>query len=153
AHVGYHLVGDGRRGLEADIGYRPRGANRFRRLVLAAPAAFYFGSVGTVTALLLALGVMYARAHGASMTAAFWIALLLLISASEVALAFVQRLVALFIPPRRLMRLDFRGGLPPHTRTMVIVPVMLTSLLEVEELLERLEIMAIGNIDPFVHFA
>ena len=33
AHVGYHLVGEGRRDLEADIGYRPRAAKRLKRLV------------------------------------------------------------------------------------------------------------------------
>src|SRR5579864_1539140 len=43
AHVGYHLVGDGRRDLEADIGYRPRVSKRPRRLVLGAPTAFYAG--------------------------------------------------------------------------------------------------------------
>ena len=48
AHVGYHLVGDGRRDLEADVGYRPRASKRFRRLVLAAPAPFYFGLVGAL---------------------------------------------------------------------------------------------------------
>ena len=37
AHVGYHLVGDGRRDLEADIGYRPRSSRRFRRFLLGAP--------------------------------------------------------------------------------------------------------------------
>ena len=65
----------------------------------------------------------------------------------------VQRLVALLIRPRRLLRLEFQDGLPPHARTMVIVPVLLTTVSEVEELLERLEVAALANIDPRIHFA
>ena len=80
-------------------------------------------------------------------------ALLLLVPASEVALVFVQRLIAFLIKPRRLLRLDFKDGLPPHARTMVIVPVLLTSVTEVEELIERLEVSALANSDARLHFA
>ena len=95
----------------------------------------------------------YAHEHGGAPATDVWIALLLLIPASEVALAFVQRVVAMLIPPRRLMRLEFPAGLPANARTMVIVPVLFTAVSEVEELIERLEIMAIGNMDPCIHFA
>src|SRR5205085_2131766 len=41
AHVGHHLVGDGRRDLEADIGYHARGWRRFQHVVRGAPGPFY----------------------------------------------------------------------------------------------------------------
>ena len=75
------------------------------------------------------------------------------VPATEVAIVFVQRLIAMFVPPRRLLRLELRDGLPPGARTMVIVPVLLTSVVEVEELLERLEVSALANADPRLHFA
>jgi cyclic beta-1,2-glucan synthetase len=153
AHVGYHLVGEGRRGLEADIGYRPRASKRFRRFVLGAPAAFYFGLVGVITALLIGMGLAYLRRHGGSPGSQLWVGLLFLVPASEVAIILVQRLAALLIRPLRLLRLEFEDGLPPRARTMVIVPVLLTSVSEVEELLERLEVAALANMDPCIHFA
>ena len=153
AHVGYHLVDDGRRDLEMDIGYRPTMSKRVRRFVRRAPAACYFTSVGAITALLIGLGVSYFRDQGGSPSRMLWIELLLLVPASEVAIVFVQRLVAMFIRPRRLLRFEFRGGLPPEARTMVTVPVLLTSVLDVEELLERLEVSALANADPQLHFA
>ena len=125
AHVGYHLVGDGRRDLETDIGYRPTSAE-------AAPAAHAAdgprrstsGRSACITALLVALGLFYVRAHGGSRRRP----LLDRAAAARArqrsrASSFMQRLVALPHPPRRLLRLDFKDGLPPHARTMVIVPV------------------------------
>ena len=153
AHVGYHLVGDGRRDLEADIGFRPRASRRFGRFILDAPGACYLGSVGLITALLVGLGVWYVGREGGRLAMQLWVGLLLLVPASEAAIVVVQRLAALLIRPRRLLRLAFQDGLPPHARTMVIVPVLLTTVAEVEELLDRLEVAALANMDPRIHFA
>src|SRR5262252_6349114 len=153
AHVGYHLVGEGRRDLEIDVGYRPRVRKRFGRLIRGWPATFYFLTVGSITAALIAAGLFYYRRESDSPSWALWVALLLLIPASEVALVFMQRLIALIVKPRRMLRLDFKEGLPPHARTMVIVPVLLTSVTEIEELIERLEVSALANSDARLHFA
>src|SRR5205085_10304142 len=55
--------------------------------------------------------------------------------------------------PRPLPRLDLRGGVPESARTMVIVPTFLTSVEGARALVERLEVNALGNLDPHVHFA
>ena len=80
-------------------------------------------------------------------------ALFALLPASELAVLLVQRLVAAFAPPRRLPRLDFSEGVPESERTMVVVPVLLGSVGEVERLLAHLEVQALGNLDPRIHFA
>ena len=153
AHVGYHLIGRGRRDLEADVAYRPPLLKRVRRLVFAHTTAAYLGSIGLVTALLLAAGVGYIRLEGGSFSAEVAAALLLLIPASEVASLLMQRLAARLAPPRRLPRLEFAERVPETARTMVIVPTMLTSVTGVTTLLEHLEVLALGNLDPHIHFA
>ena len=80
-------------------------------------------------------------------------ALLALLPASELAVLVVQRIVAALVPPRRLPRLDFVAGIPESDRTMVVVPVILGSVGEVERLLAHLEVQALGNLDPRIHFA
>ena len=67
--------------------------------------------------------------------------------------AFVQRLIAWAVAPRRLPRLDLTDGVPDDARTMVIVPTLLGSPEAVTALLEHLEILAYGNLDPRIHFA
>src|SRR5436190_18514117 len=59
AQVGYHLVGDGRRDLELDIGYRPKLSRRARRLALRWPSTVYFSSIFLLTALLVGVAVYY----------------------------------------------------------------------------------------------
>jgi cyclic beta-1,2-glucan synthetase len=153
AHVGHHLIGKGRRELEADLAWRPGLRRGLRRLAFAHATAAYLGSIALATAATTGAGVAYARWQGGSALAQLGVALLLLLPASEVAIALVQRLAARFAPPRRLPRLDFSTGIPAEARTLVVVPTMLTSVPGVERQLEHLEVLAVGNPDPNVHFA
>ena len=72
---------------------------------------------------------------------------------SDVAVALINRLVTALATPERLPRLDFGGGIPASERTMVIVPTLFTSLEGVQAQLEQLEVAALGNLDPHLHFA
>jgi cyclic beta-1,2-glucan glucanotransferase len=153
AHVGHHLIGKGRRDLETDVAYRPRLKQRVRRFVFGHATGAYLGSIAMVTLVLAGLGAEYARRHGASPGVELVVALLLLLPASDLAIAFVQRVAARLAPPRRLPRLDFPDGIPPDERTMVIIPTLLSSEAEVQELLEHIEVLALANLDPHIHFA
>ena len=153
AHVGYHLVGRGRADLEADLAYRPQLAMRARRLLLRHASALYLGSIGALTALMVMTAVAYGLHAGAGMALAILTAVLVLVPASDFAIACIQRAVVDSIGPKRLPRLDFAKGVPDTARTMVIVPTMLTSAAGVDALLEHIEVLALGNLDPCVHFA
>jgi cyclic beta-1,2-glucan glucanotransferase len=153
AHVGYHLIDRGRGKLEVDVAYRPRLASRARRLVFAHATLLYLGPIALMTAALLAGSAAYALREGASARVVAALVLLLLIPAADMAIALAQRVIAWAIPPRRLLRLDFSGGIPADARTMVVVPTMLTSTASVAALLEHVEVLALGNLDPRIHFA
>ena len=153
AHVGDHLVGRGRTGLEADVAFRPRLRQLVRRIVYRHATTAYLGGIVLATAALASLGVAYGRAQGASVPALVAIALLVLLPASDLAIALVQRFVARLSPPRRLPRLDLQGGVPEELRTLVVVPTLLTSVAGARELVEHLEVLALANLDPHVHFA
>jgi cyclic beta-1,2-glucan synthetase len=153
AHVGHHLIGKGRPDLELDIAYRPRLGRRARRFLFAHATAVYLGLIGLVTALLLSLGIAYLHGQGASPWVSAGAALPLSLLASEVAIAFVQRLAARWAPPRRLPRLEFPAGIPDNAQTIVVVPTLLTSVPTVTGLIEHIEVLALGNLDPRIHFA
>ncbi|HEY3160445.1 MAG TPA: hypothetical protein VGJ78_15880, partial [Vicinamibacterales bacterium] len=153
AHVGYHLIDRGRRDLEADVAYRPPIAKRLRRLMFAHTTLVYLGPIAIITALLLAASAAYVRYEGGSPRAVVVTLLLLLIPAADVAIALAHRVIAWAVPPRRLPRLDFSDRIPDDARTMVVVPTMLTSTASVAALLEHVEVLALGNLDPRIHFA
>ncbi len=153
AHVGDHLIGKGRRELEADVAYRPGTWKGLRRFAFAHATFTYLASIAIFTALLIGAGVAYARHAGATTGLTLGVALLLLLPASEVAIALVQRLAARAVPPRRLPRLDFTIGVPDDARTLVVVPTLLGSVPGVQDLLAHLEVLALANLDPRIHFA
>jgi cyclic beta-1,2-glucan synthetase len=153
AHIGYHLIGKGRPDLETDLAYRPRLGRRARRFLFTHATAVYLGLIGLLTALVVSLAVSYLQGQGASSLVSAGVALLVLFPGSEIAIALVQRLAARWAPPRRLPRLEFSAGIPDDARTMVVVPTLLTSVPGVAALLEHVEVLALGNLDPRIHFA
>jgi cyclic beta-1,2-glucan synthetase len=153
AHVGHHLIGKGRPDLEIDVAYRPRLPRRVRHFAFAHATAVYLGSIGLLTVVLLGLAVAFLQSEHASVWLEATAAVLLLLPASELAVALVQRLAARWAPPRRLPRLEFSAGVPDDARTIVVVPTLLTSVSGVRDLLDHIEVLALGNLDPRIHFA
>ena len=153
AHVGYHLIGRGRPGLELDLGYRPKWKPRVRRFVRANATAIYLTAITMALLPLVAVAGGYAWWHGAPIAMVVIAALLFLIPASDFAIAFVQTLANRFVYPEPLPRLELLEGIPEESKTIVVIPTLLTSVEGVAPLLEHLEVVAIANRDPRIHFA
>jgi cyclic beta-1,2-glucan synthetase len=153
AHVGYHLVDRGRADLEAELAFRPAIAIRIRRALIRHATGVYLGAIAAITALVVTTAVAYGRQAGGPPALLWLAALLALLPASDFAIALVQRAVVHAVGPRRLPRLEFPDGVPATARTMVIVPTMLTSAAGVDALVEHVEVLALGNLDPCIHFA
>ena len=134
------------------MAYRPRLAQRLRRWAFAHATAAYLGGIGLLTGFGVFSAYEYADAAGAAVMATA-AALLALLPASELAVLIIQRIVAALVPPRRLARFDFSEGIPESARTMVVVPTLLGNVADVEPLLAHLEVQALGNLDPRIHFA
>src|SRR2546427_64551 len=65
-HIGYHLIGPGRRDFEQDVAYVPRLKQRIRRFIFRHSVALYLGSISLFTALIAAAAMVYAWIEGAS---------------------------------------------------------------------------------------
>ena len=151
-HVGYYLISRGRFGLEQAINYRPTGTERFARFFFAHPALGYLGTITVATAVGIASLLLYAERQGADAGALFWIAVLLLIPISELAISIVHLLLTNQIPPRPLPKLRL-NGVPPELRTMVVVPALITSAPRTDQLVADLEVRFLGNRHDNLHFA
>ncbi|MEQ1832186.1 MAG: carbohydrate-binding protein, partial [Candidatus Eisenbacteria bacterium] len=153
SHVGHHLIGAGRPALETDVAHRPNLRQSADRLLFAYATPLYLGALSALTLLGATAAAAWASAHGAPVAHALAAGLLVLLPASELAAALLQRTVHHFVPPRLLPRLDLRAGIPVAARTMVVVPTFLTSEAGARALVEHLEVQALGNLDPCIHFA
>ena len=151
-HVGYYLISRGRFELEKAIHYRPTGTERFARFFFAHPALGYLGTIAAMTAVGIVSMLRYADRQGADGATLLWIALLLLIPISELAISVLHLLLTNQVPPRPLPKLRL-NGIPPELRTMVVVPAMITSAKRIDDLVADLEVRFLGNRHDNLHFA
>lgn len=153
AHVGYYLVDAGLPELRARVG----AGRQLRESVLETlerwPTLFYLGTIGLVVLALTALAIGLLR--GAELGLGVWLVLVptLLLATSEIAVAVTNSLVVTCVPPRLLPKYEFKEGIGPEHRTLVVVPTLLTDSSGLAELLAELEVRSLANADPHLHFA
>lgn len=148
-HVGYYLVDDGRKSLEAHVGYRPPFFKRIERTLLTWPETSYILGIECVTIGLIAFILSGLHLLVPSLAAIT----LLLLPATESAVRIVNQLVSFLIAPSRLAKLDFSDGIPLDCATLVVIPILLLSERQVREAVEDLEIRHLANADANLHFA
>ena len=151
--VGSLLVGARRDEAEQKLGYRPAFGTRlfrsFRRSGWAGIAVPAF----LLTGLLLAT---LATALAAAEVPGWGIALLLVLFALpglEGMLSIFNAAVLLLLKPSSLIGYEFKDGVPPEARTLVVVPSLISSRDEIEESVRNLEVHFLANMHGDLHFA
>jgi cyclic beta-1,2-glucan synthetase len=149
---GYYLISYGRLSFEREIGFRVTWRRAALRFYVRAAAVGYLGTIALLTATILAPPLARSWELGESVSHLVLLALLAAIPASDLAIALINRAVTDLLGPRSLPRLEMRR-VPENLRTIVVVPVLLTSEEEISEQIERLEIHYLANSDCDLRFA
>ena len=152
AHVGFYLIDKGVPQLERAAEVRLSTSHALQRTSGRFPLLLYVGTIvlmtGVFTGGLLAL--TYAEDEEGWFLAL--VGLLSLICTSQLAVALVNWLATVLVTPHALPRMDFSKGIPPESRALVVVPTMLSSVKNIEELTEALEVRFLANRDGYLHF-
>lgn len=152
-HVGYFLVDRGRSALERLVQMHVTfgvAVEKFRRRF---PLFIYAFAVTTFTLIMLFILRDYSRDLREATLLKWLLAFPILMSAGQLAISLVHWLMTALMSPQALPRLDFRSGIPPEHRTLVVVPTMLSNQASVIRLLEGLEIRYLANRENNLHFA
>jgi len=152
AHVGFYLIDKGVPQLEhtAEVGLST--LKSLQRISRQFPLLLYIGAIMLMTVIFtgsLLAGAHTSRVHGWSLAL---IGTLSLLCASHLSVALVNWLATLLATPHPLPRMDFSKGIPPESRTLVVVPTMLISTQNIEDLIEALEVRFLANRDKNLHF-
>jgi cyclic beta-1,2-glucan synthetase len=150
---GFHLIGNGRVAFELSVGHRAAPMRRLLRTYVAAATPGYLGTIAVLSGFVFALPILAAGASGVGPVSLVLLALLAVVPASDLAIALLNRSVTALLTPGVLPRLELRDGVPPHLRTMIVVPTLLTDGTEVERQIERLEVHYLANPDGDLQFA
>ncbi|MFG6458312.1 GH36-type glycosyl hydrolase domain-containing protein [Roseateles sp. BYS96W] len=147
------LSGKGRPQLLLALGVRERWAERATAALLRHRTAVYLCGLAALGAavmgLLLALGLPHAAGWPLTLAAA----LLAALPASEAVVALANRLISEGARPLRLPRLSWPGGIPATSRTLVVIPCLLTRPQGIATLLAQLERHHLANLEAEAQFA
>ncbi|MFZ3121748.1 MAG: hypothetical protein WA104_00020, partial [Thermodesulfovibrionales bacterium] len=152
AHVGFYLIDKGLSQLEQLAEARLSFSDTLRKLSSRFPLLLYTGAIVLMT--MISSGHLLAKAHagGLPVWALGLMGVLSLLCTSQLAIALVNWLATLLATPHPLPRMDFSKGIPPELRTLVVVPTMLISTQNIENLIESLEVRFLANRDDSLHF-
>ncbi len=152
SHVGYYLIDKGLPQLKRAAEVRLSIAEAVQGTGCRFPLPLYLGTIALLT--LIFAGSLLAKAHAGGLHG--WIlmliAILVVLCTSHLAIALVNWAATLLATPRPLPRLDFSRGIPPDCRTLVVVPTMLISAQNTEDLIEALEVRFLANRDEHLQF-
>ena len=151
--VGFFVVGQRRLELEKAIGYRPTISQTVKRTFRKTGWLGIVLPVFALTALLLVLAGNALAHLGLSISSIVLMLALFAVPASEGALAFFNTVVLLFLKPTRLIGYDYRHGVPPEARTLVVIPSLIGSRDDVEENIRNIEVHHLANLAGEIHFA
>jgi cyclic beta-1,2-glucan synthetase len=152
AHVGYYLIDKGLAQLEHLAGVRLSISESLRKAGRRFPLFLYLGTFMLITAIFTNGLLLKANADGLHPWLFLVTSILSLLCASQLAIGVVNWLATLLVTPHALPRMDFSKGIPPESRTLAVVPTMLTSARNIEDLAEALEVRFLANRDENLHF-
>jgi cellobiose phosphorylase len=151
-HVGFYLVDKGLSSLERKVGVRFSFAESVRRACSRRPLGLYLGGIALLMLLPTVALIVDVRREGWPGWFLGLIGLLVLLGVSQAAVALVNALVTRLTRPHALPKMDLSKGVPPASRTLVVVPALITGTENVEHLVESLEVRFLGNRDDNVCF-
>ena len=150
---GYYLVGGGQPGFEAAMGYRPTLRAWLERGCRRLGIGGYGTAVVALALAIVALPLRLTAEAGAGTLLLVVLGAAGFVLASDAAVACVNRLAMWAFGATALPGLELEAGIPAPLRTMVVVPVLLTTEAAVAEQVARLEIHHLASQVGEVQFA
>jgi cyclic beta-1,2-glucan synthetase len=156
---GYYLLAAGRPALEETLGYRVPWNQRIARDTRAAGLRGYAGAIGVLGTAIIALA---AAGLGLRMDASLgdWGIVLEalagacgLILSLDVAVSVVNLWVTHTCDASVLPAFEFADGVPAEFRTIVVIPTLLTTLADIDEQIQNLEVHFLASPDGDIRFA
>src|SRR6185295_13574159 len=130
-HVGFHLVRNVRGPLRGIL---------------------YAGSIGLVASVMTALLLFKNESSGLTTGSAVALGILTAFCGIQLGVIVVNWVLTLALEPEKLPRMDFSKGIPSESRTLVVIPTLLTDAPQINHLIEGLEVRFLANREDNVCF-
>lgn len=154
SHVGYYLIDKGLKQTEKVVAMQRSFIQKIANIAKEVPVFLYLFSIISIT--IVGGGAMFYVAYEYSTLE--WeilivIEILCFAGFAQLAISLVNWLATILVRPRLLPRLDFSNQIPSNYQTLVVIPTLLTSKSNIEELIEDLEVRYLANPGKNLFFA
>ncbi len=151
-HIGYYLIGNGYGDLIRETGYHMPIKERLHR-AFERHFSLYLTTVFLLTLFFISTLYLATGVHGYAPMFMIAIILISVFPALDLSISIIHRFFAFFLPPRVLPKMDYKEGIPSHSRTLVVMPTLISSEEDVLRQIENLEVQFLANPDPGLQFA
>ncbi|MDZ4810836.1 MAG: glucoamylase family protein, partial [Bacteroidota bacterium] len=152
AHVGYYLIGQGLAQTKKTAKLHVPGIQKFLHSIKRRAFPIYLFFI-----LLISTGIgaaIFFKVHTETKNTwlILFVSILALVCASQLAISVVNFFATILVKPNLLPRMDYSAGIPQSSSTLVVIPAMLTTVTEIENLVEALEVRFLANRKEHIHF-
>ncbi|MCA1179860.1 MULTISPECIES: glycoside hydrolase family 94 protein [unclassified Pantoea] len=151
-HIGFYLIGDGRKKLEICLLSGSSPLTRLRHSFTRISLLSWLGCISLFTTALTA-GILRETLKSGTDVLLFILVLPLLVVVSQLVSDLLSDAFTRFREPSPLPRMDFSDSIPPDSATMIVIPCMLISYESFSKLLRSLEVCWLGNQNENICFA
>jgi len=152
AHVGYYLVGEGTVQTKKLANMRVSGMQKMLRGIKRHAFPFYLFLIILITTGIGAAIFFKVYSETKNSWLLVLVGILALLSASQLAISVVNFFATLLVKPNLLPRMDYSKGITESSSTMVVIPSMLATVSEIENLVEALEVRFLANRKDHLYF-
>lgn len=154
-HVGYYLIGEGRKILIDKLDQRKGGWRRAHYARTGRSVAAYMGFIIFLTLFFVSFLMYYSGIHSTAHPVFYSLltGIIVLIPCSELSINIINTIASHIFMPTMLPKLELKEGIPKELATFVIVPTLLTSPERVKDLFRQLEVYYLANREDNLYFA
>lgn len=151
-HIGYYLVAEGVPELKKRIGYHPRFSELISNFVRRHNEDLYPLCI-IVLSIALITPIIAPLVPTNPLLLVMSALILSLIPVTQGAVELVNGVITSLIKAEPLPKIDYSKGVATESATMVVVPTLLLSEAQVQDLYDELEARYLSNEDQNIHFA
>lgn len=152
AHVGYYLIGEGLAQTKKRAKMHVSVFNKFQDSTKKHAFLIYLFFILSISLGIGAAIFFKVQTETNIVWLLFLVSILALLSASQLAISTVNFFATLLVKPNLLPRMDYSEKIPSSFSTMVVIPSMLTTVAEIEDLVEALEVRFLANRKEHLYF-
>ena len=153
AYVGYYLFGEGHQDFERYIGAHPSFADRLVHIWISSGWKAIAIPIAILTIAALVIAYLFALAVSIPVWQALLLAFLATLPASEGATGLFNVLVTRFKSPARLIGYEYVDGVPAESRTLVVMPCLISSRDTIDDLIRGLEVHYLASTRGELYYA